>query len=403
MKDTIIKDLATEKLIDASKSGCIENIKVLIDDGADVNVVNRAGLSPLVVAVRRGHLNIVNALLELGADSNIHDIGKRVGTPLIQAIRQRIPKLVRRLLQAGAHVDLSNYCGQTALMEAVDCEDPSLVMILLSAGATVNLQDQNGRTALFKASTNVSITRLLVDAKANLNIQDKEGRTALIESSFRGNVDVVKCLLHSVEEGEEADVDIRDNDGKTALMNACVSYIGSAAVVKTLLEAGANVDAQDTLGETSLMMAIERKHEDIIRLLLDAGASIDIQDNICCKTALMTACELRCLNFVKLLLKHGANLLIKDNTGRTAMHYAFLNKNCDETFIPLIKILIQSDPNIFQLNNTRSLPWKLVSKEMKNQIFNIWIKWWVIYHSNIDLQQLREHGFDAWRHCVEFL
>ena len=79
-----------------------------------------------------------------------------------------------------------------------DKGDIEKVRKLLQAGANVNLQDKNGETPLYKASRNgyTNIVRLLLDAGANPNIQDNGGQTALMNASMNasmnGHTDIVK-------------------------------------------------------------------------------------------------------------------------------------------------------------------------------------------------------------------
>jgi ankyrin repeat protein len=56
--------------------------------------------------------------------------------------------------------------------------------------------------------------------------------------------------------------------------------IGSVDMVNLLIESGANINAQNILGETPLMLAIVKNYEDVIYTLLKNGAKIDIKNNI---------------------------------------------------------------------------------------------------------------------------
>lgn len=94
----------------------------------------------------------------------------------------------------------------------------------------------------------------------------------LVKASERGNTEQVRELLDA-----GADVDIKDNDGWTALMWS--AYQGHSDTARLLLDAGADVDIQDNNGWTALIYAAALGYADTVKLLLDAGADIDIQNN----------------------------------------------------------------------------------------------------------------------------
>src|SRR5476649_809774 len=68
----------------ASRQGCVECVTVLAALKADVNAVDQDGISPLVNAIINGHFDVAGALLEKGADPNIADATGR--TPLYAAV-----------------------------------------------------------------------------------------------------------------------------------------------------------------------------------------------------------------------------------------------------------------------------------------------------------------------------
>ena len=76
-----------------------------------------------------------------------------------------------------------------------------------------------------------------------------------------------------------ADVDAKDDEGNTALMDAASGGWRSEDVIKLLLDAGADVDAKDDEGNTALMDAASGgwRNEDVVKVLLDAGADVDAE------------------------------------------------------------------------------------------------------------------------------
>ena len=100
--------------------------------------------------------------------------------------------------------------------------------------------------------------------------------------TLQNNIEGVKKFI-----AEGGDVNIRDENGKTALMEA--SWLNRPEIAKTLIKAGADVDLQNKEGWTALMEA--RYHPEIVELLIKAGADENIQNNEG-KTALYYAKQL---------------------------------------------------------------------------------------------------------------
>jgi ankyrin repeat protein len=96
-----------------------------------------------------------------------------------------------------------------------------------------------------------------------------------------------------------------------------------ADVVGYLLNVGANVDAVNLEGQTSLIIisGSQKCQATVMRLLLNHGANIDAQDHYG-YTALINATLKKNIDAVKLLLENGANTMIRDKTNQTALDIA---------------------------------------------------------------------------------
>lgn len=106
----------------------------------------------LLGAVLYNDVAEVRRLIADGADVNIQDdFGN---TPLMWAVSKRSTGMAVLLLDAGADVEAKNEDGMTALIEAAYHNAPDMAKFLLAVGADVNAQDWNGRTALMYAADN---------------------------------------------------------------------------------------------------------------------------------------------------------------------------------------------------------------------------------------------------------
>ncbi|KAH6970387.1 hypothetical protein BKA56DRAFT_558737 [Ilyonectria sp. MPI-CAGE-AT-0026] len=141
--------------------------------------------------------------------------------------------------------------------------------------------------------------------------------TNLMVASYYGHRAVVKLLL---EQG--ADIEAKHTGyGRTPLSWAAER--GHEAVVRVLLEQGADVEAKDTgYGRTPLSWAAERGHKAVVRLLLKQGANVEAKDTGYGRTPLSWAAERGHEAVVRLLLKQGANIEVEDDGGRAPLSRA---------------------------------------------------------------------------------
>jgi ankyrin repeat protein len=241
--------------------------------------------------------------------------GDSVAESLISVAASGKVDVVKRLLSAGAAVDVQDYNGKTPLYKAASRGNVEVVKRLLSAGADVNIQNDYGWTPLHKAASggSVEIVKLLLSAGADVKIQNDYGDTPLHKAASRGNVEVVKRLLSA-----GAAVDVQNNyNGETPLHRAASR--GNVEEVKRLLSAGAEVNVRDDGDETPLHVAASEGNEEVVKRLLSAGAAVDVQNNYNGETPLHRAAYIRDVEVVKRLLSAGANPNIQDQDGDTAL------------------------------------------------------------------------------------
>ena len=124
-------------LVGAARSGNIEVVKTLLNQGMGADDLVFIGSTPLLVAMERNHTDIVKLLVKRGADVNAtNSIGE---TPLIIAIRSSAGKsldMIKFLVGNGADVNSSGVFGTTALAAAAKHGDDEIVKFLLAKGAS---------------------------------------------------------------------------------------------------------------------------------------------------------------------------------------------------------------------------------------------------------------------------
>ena len=150
---------------DRSRDGHLRVAKELIHKGANVDMQDQKGFTPLYLSVRVRHLNMVAYLIEVGG-ANI-DIPSRSGyTPLALAAEMGNLDIVEYLVDHGADLNFANVKGSTPISNAVKNGHLDVVRYLGERGADMHKSDSIGRTPLCIASQlpNVEILNYLINA-----------------------------------------------------------------------------------------------------------------------------------------------------------------------------------------------------------------------------------------------
>ena len=365
-------------------------MKLLIQAGADVNMAEDKGFTPLINAARNDHGDCVDLLIQAGA--NVNQAAVKSITPIIGAAVGWTPNCLQKLILAGADVNAIRYRGRIALLECVwdsqkwhddrnkgdgrsyverKCKQKECVEIFIKAGANVNAQTDYGISVLMKASENgyEECVKLLLEAGADVNATCKDGCTSLIYSAMfgrkictfdllaagadvnayckRGRTPLIYSAMYSYDAclgliiTAGADVNRKDDDVFTALMRA--AFYGNFKCVKMLLQAGADVNfKEDKRGITALFQAsCYDRHANVcnytkntqhvfvpddhsaskcVETLIEAGADVNVV-NILGETVLKTAAmNVRNILVFKHLLKANCRVNMMDGySGRSAL------------------------------------------------------------------------------------
>ena len=213
-----------------------------------------------------------NLAIEHPEDVNSQSIDDG-SSPLHLASRRRHIDIVRMLIDRGADVSAQNKFGSTALHLASRDGDIELARILIDRGADMSAQDKFRSTALHLACRDghLDLGRMLIDCRADMSAQDKHGSTALHLASKNGHVDIVRMLI-----ARGADVSARNRYGWTTLHSA--SENGNVDIGRMLIERGADVSAEDEYRSTALHLASKNGHIALARMLIEHGADVSAQN-----------------------------------------------------------------------------------------------------------------------------
>ena len=284
----------------AAGNGHVKILEALLEAGADCHATCK-DMTALFLAVSKGHEACWQALLSAGADPNTP---RKTGvTPLFCAVVGGNQKAVKALVNAGANTHLTFMGGLTALHISVLQDDQlPVAKTLIMAGADCNATDDMGETPLFTAIREGSVrcAQLLIRSGANLNVACEDGTTPLHLAVKKDCVEIVQKLLRAGVEASPATF----WDGTMPLHIAALN--GNKKITKALIDSGADPDVTDAMGTTPVYIAAREGHSKCLKILLNAGAHADIVRSLDGATPLSVAARHRELRSVRKLLNAGA-------------------------------------------------------------------------------------------------
>lgn len=336
------------------EAGAVEALREVLDrsepEWRAADAVDESGRTLLDLAVGLGRADIVQVLLEYGADADKPSRGR---TPLETAAASGECLIAELLLANGA-----TPAGSDALHVAAAAGHNDVLKLLL--GKPASASPSSASSASFSCSF-TSIDAAGRDGKTPLRLAAEAGRrdavkallaagaradarcgadggTALHAAARRGDEVIARLILANGAAGTAA---VRDAAGKTAFEIAAeechggrimdflglgeailaAARKGEARAVRRAADGGASVEGRDAHGWTPLMRAAFKGRADTVRDLVDRGADMDATDAEG-YTALHCAAEAGRADVVDLLLKSGANAKTTTVKGRSAAEVA---------------------------------------------------------------------------------
>eukprot|EP00045_Choanoeca_perplexa_P014595 m.173175 g.173175 ORF g.173175 m.173175 type:complete len:653 (+) comp16731_c0_seq1:118-2076(+) len=286
------------------------------DEYDDNGHPDNGALTPLAVASREGHLNIVQMLLEAGADPNING---RQGTALVLASQRGHIDVASMLISKCDNINAANADGTTALHWACGQGHDQVCRVLLDAGADIDAVDEEQDTPLVLAcrAQKLSIVQLLLDAGADPSAGPW---TALLEACLGSDMAIIQLLLeYGAHPDEDGVMDVNDPDASYPIFFAAQSESIEKATV--LANAGADLDLICT-GMTPLAFAAYLNNHEMMQHLISLGADVDAQQNCAVRTVLQhSSCRSGTL---EALLGAGASPNGYTKDGLTFVEYAVM-------------------------------------------------------------------------------
>ncbi len=330
-------EVSIESAIELAAGGDIENLQLLETAGIDLGEADEKGVTPLFAALRGGDAAALDYLME--DDSAMASVNQATNpekdSPMAYTLRKRDLPLARRLLEAGAEINVEKYAGLPFLIDAIEHDDSEMVDFLLENKIDVNRRGTQpySAAALAAANNDLLLLKRLVDAGADLDVIGQSGSPLLVEAVRQRNYEQMEFLLANGADVEIAD-ESSDRKGWTAASIAVAQQDGW--MTKRLFKAGASPDSVSVAGGSLLFNAVKESDFELVNELLNLRGSPNSRgpDG---ETALACAVANEELDLVQTLLGSGA---IPDQSTKgsvSPLHIAVGNGN-----IAITKLLIES-------------------------------------------------------------
>jgi ankyrin repeat protein len=241
--------------------------------------LDSGGFTPLLYAARENCRECVDVLLAKGADINLPDPDGV--SPLLLAIMNANWDLAKQLIDAGANVDQWDIFGEAPLFTAVGGRSRT-------DGGRASIDPPN-------ETTGIDIVRLLLERGANPNMQlffrpanvrgatNTRGSTPLIRAANNTDLEVVQLLL---EHGADATVYMADRQTPIhAVLAGRANEKDALELIKILHEAGTDVNVvalvnhiEEVRGGSALHYAVRKRYKEVIRALASYGIDMNLKD-----------------------------------------------------------------------------------------------------------------------------
>jgi hypothetical protein len=250
-----------KRLIAMARSGDVEGIKALIDQGFNIDCELKYGATALMLAASKGHEEVVRVLAAAGAKVNRRN---RFGaTPLLEASEKGHTAVIKLLVELGAEINMPHNNGNTAILAATIRRDRKTIKMLLELGADPDLRNFDGWSAKRWAEAESDLT-----IKALLGVKKGESEATMMRTQVIEAEEQVKPIKPA---GPAQDA------FWTALMRAASA--GDVDTVRRLALDGVEINGQSPNGTTPLMAAVKNGQAETAFELIELGADLSLADD----------------------------------------------------------------------------------------------------------------------------
>ena len=395
-----------------------KSMQYFIDQKFDLNIRDKEGNTPMMIAAERGYADIVNLLLTNRARAK--RLNRKKESALTLAVKNNHwavvqmlnpaykppPKPVTTTKPIIKREERVFKPENKALIEAIQEDNVDKLVTLINSGEiSINEQySDKGKSPLMYSALYGSFktAKYLLQNKADLTLKDSSGSDALLQPIhfvrlekdniiYPSHLFVTRLLL-----GAGADVNTRDYAGDSFIYSA--SYYNQFELVKIALEFKARVNVSNEKGLTPLHVAAWHKNPRIVKLLLSYNADVNAKD-----AENRTPLYMICLSkeneseIIKMLLEKNPDLHVKAKSGMSAIELAKANG-----YGKILNVVIKSVADENALKESEAIQYELLKKDFEGRIIN-WknekgnslLELAVRFERESEVKELLEKGADA--------
>ena len=262
----LITEKLNEELLKNAQEGKFPGVKLLLEEGADIDAVDQYGQTALMKSILYKNEKISLFLIEKGADLDAQDCFKN--TALMYTVFNAQATVFKKLLEAGANPALQNELGDQASDLIYRCYQMTTPENKLSYQEMmtefvpdfIHREKQRELILSIVAGLEGVVPFLVEDGGVDVNETDGAGLTPLQWAAAFNRVKSAGCLIQA-----GAQVDFQDKHKMTALMYAAQN--GDLEMTKLLLEEGAQIALRNKEGKTASMLSYENGHQEVFEFL----------------------------------------------------------------------------------------------------------------------------------------
>ena len=289
-----------ENFFVSAKSGNIDTLHGLLEKGANPNIKDENGLSPLIHATINGYENYVRDILKAGANPNFVD--PKGSGALHYSCQKGLLNIVSVLADSGANILLKDNEGMTCSTIAAKERQYEVLQFIERLEKQVNFQKRLSDEREYALSNKTLANKLYYAARfndvdgiknciergLNPNVEDQNGWTALTVAAFSGNALAVTTLLENGADSNKAEqegwtplmfaANTVGNENKNIIFLTSISAQGNFAITLALLDNGADPTIPTRSGHFAHHIAELNGHEAVAHLIADRGLKKAVDD-----------------------------------------------------------------------------------------------------------------------------
>ncbi|XP_052086661.1 serine/threonine-protein phosphatase 6 regulatory ankyrin repeat subunit C-like isoform X2 [Mytilus californianus] len=329
-------------------------VKLLVISGADGNASSPSGFTPAMLACHSDDISVAEYLVNISTSK--FDVVDKFGNNILHCFCANgkiehfdtILSFIKKFVDKGISINALNYDGHM-LLDFSYRFGITFAKELITIGADVTKYDDEGRNYLnryldlylnadnyLKAFVKNGFGRIPKNVLRHLiNEPDRAGKTAFMRvcAGMFNSADVIQMFCNA-----GADINAQNHLGESPLhLMSRDMWIPDKDAILYLLQQGANVNAVDIFGRSPIF---KMRTSEIIQIFIDFKADLNVKDK-CGRSPLMGLLVYENAEQLKILVKRGADCNLQDINGSSPLHYvAWYNS------VPIAHVLLQSGADV---------------------------------------------------------